>query len=104
MATRYHLIISPRASADIHAIHKYIAQDSEQNAASMIQKLIDSLDGLEEFPHRYRVAEQVKSQRGETRVMLVLPYLVYYRIMDKQWAVQVITIRHGARRQPKRLD
>ena len=104
MATRYHLIISPRASADIHAIHKYIAQDSEQNAASMIEELIASLDGLEEFPHRYRVAEHVKSRRGETRVMLVPPYLVYYRIMERQLAVRVITIRHGARRQPRRLD
>ena len=104
MATRYHLIISPCASADINAIHQYIANDSEQNAASMIEQLVDALDGLEEFPHRYRVAEHLKSGRGETRVMLVPPYLVYYRILEKQLAVRIITIRHGARRQPRKLD
>ena len=104
MATRYHLIISPRASADIHAIHQYIASDSERNAASMIEQLVDALDRLEEFPHRYRVAEHLKCRRGQTRVMLVPPYLMYYRILEKQLAVRIITIRHGARRQPRKLD
>jgi plasmid stabilization system protein ParE len=102
--TRYHLIISPRASTELDDIYHHIHLDSPQNAPSMIRAIVLAIDGLAEFPHRFRVASQIRSRRGETRVMPVWPYLLYYRIMEPQQAVRVISIRHGARRQPQRLD
>ncbi len=101
---RYHGIISPRASKDLDNIHGYIRKDSPQNASGMIRELIVAIDGLEYFPQRFRVARQIRSRSGETRVMPVWPYVIYYRIAEPPGAVNVITIRHGARRQPRRLD
>ena len=101
--SRYHVVISPLASRDLDQIHDHIHRDSPQNAASVILEMMLAIDGLAEFPHRFRVSSQIRS-RGEVRVMPIWPYLLYYRIMEPQQAVRVITIRHGARRQPRRLD
>jgi plasmid stabilization system protein ParE len=35
--------------------------------------------------------------------MSVPPFIVYYRTDDKRRSVRILTIRHGARRQPKRF-
>jgi plasmid stabilization system protein ParE len=34
--------------------------------------------------------------------MPVSPFIVYYRVDDKRGAVRILTVRHGARRQPQR--
>jgi len=35
--------------------------------------------------------------------MPVPPFIIYYHIIDQRRAVEVMTIRHGARRQPRRF-
>jgi len=104
MADRFRLVFSPRFSSDLHAIFGYIQRDSPQNAAGMVRKIIDAVDSLELFPERHPIAQDVRNPRGETRVMHVRPYLIFYRILDKQQAVRLITVRHGARRRPHRIE
>src|SRR2546423_13156281 len=104
MPDRYRIIITPRASSDLEEIHQYITQDSEQNAAAFIAKLIAAIDGLEQFPHRYRIYTGQKKPSEAVRRMPVWPYLIYYRVQESQYAVDIITIRHGARRQPRRFE
>jgi plasmid stabilization system protein ParE len=55
MPDTYLVRITPRALADLEHIFEHIRQDSPQNAASMIAKLVDAIDGLNILPHRYDV-------------------------------------------------
>jgi plasmid stabilization system protein ParE len=58
-------------------------------------------DSLDRLPHRCKVH---RSNRNSTRVIRSLPvppFIVYYRIIEADRVVEVITVRHGARRQPR---
>jgi len=100
MAEHYHVIIEPRASSDLISIYAYIEKDSPQNAASVSQMLFDAIDSLEFFPHRYKVHRWRRNPMRVVRSMPVPPFIVYYRILEPHHAVQVLTVRHGAQRQP----
>jgi len=52
MPQDYRIIISPEASADLDAIHAYIAQDSSDNAAKMVQCILTAIERLKVVPHR----------------------------------------------------
>jgi toxin ParE1/3/4 len=101
MPERYHVIITPQALADLEDLHQFISKDSEQNAAGFVAKLIDAIDGLQALPQRYRVYTGRRKTSDPLRRMPVSPYLIYYRVREEQKAVDVITIRHGARRPPR---
>lgn len=103
MPEQYRILIQPRVAADLEAIHHYISHDSPQNAASFIAKLIAAFDSLQAFPTRYSVYEGPRRPRDAVRRMPVSPYLVYYRVRDDVNAVDIITVRHGARKQPRRF-
>ena len=101
---QYHVLFTERAAADLEGIFRYIAFQSPQNASGMIQRIADAIDSLEMFPHRYPTIEPHPRSRPQTRMMPVGSYLVYYRVLENQQAVRVITVRHGARQRPSRLD
>jgi plasmid stabilization system protein ParE len=105
MPAHYRVIILPRASADIHGICSFIEQEqkSPQNAALVAQRLIAAIDSLEILPHRYRIHEHRKDSTKSVRSMPVPPFIIYYRIDDSNQTVRVLTVWHGARRQPKRF-
>ena len=100
MPPNYTVIISPRAQADLDAIYRYIAKDSPVNARKFIAKLRDELDKLQILPHRYRVYRRFRRIRKTLHRMPVRLYLVYYQVDDRRLLVNVISIRHGMRRQP----
>ena len=103
MPDRYHVKVMPRASGDIVSICAYIEQDSPQNAALVAQEILDSIDSLSLFPQRYKVHEHRKDPSKTVRSMPVPPFVVYYRIIERLAAVEVLTVRHGSRRRPGRL-
>jgi plasmid stabilization system protein ParE len=90
-------------SSDLEQIHSYIAKDSPRNAANFISELLKAIDSLELFPHRYPVHAGRRQPSEAVRRMPVVPYLIYYRVNDNARAVDVVTIRHGKRRQPRRF-
>ncbi len=58
---------------------------------------------MREFPHRYEVHQHRRDTSKTVRSMAVPPLIVYYRIDDALLAVRVLTVQHGARRQPRRF-
>jgi plasmid stabilization system protein ParE len=100
----YRVIITPRAGADLEGIHDHIAQDSAENASKMIARILDALESLRQFPHRTIVSHQNRKIRHPVRSLPVSPYIVYFRVLDEESVVRVLTVRHGARRRPKRFD
>ena len=103
MARSYKVIVSPRASGDLSQIYEYIALDSPENAAKFLQTLVEAIDSLALLPSRHPLIEARPRIKRETRAMPVSPYLIYYHILEAQGAVRVVTVRHGARRQPRRF-
>lgn len=57
MPKLYRVRITPRALWDLQRIFDYIAQDSPDNAAGMIERILDAIDGLEFMPYRFKVLE-----------------------------------------------
>lgn len=100
MPDTYRVRIAPQVLADLEAISEYISRDSPENAAAMIQTILDAIDGLSILPHRFNVPRRGTVRGKRIRSMPVPPYLVRYRIDEKRKTVHIVRVRHGARRQP----
>ena len=103
MPRHYRVTTMPQASSDLENIFEYILQDSPQNAASVLESLLGAIASLSQFPHRYKVHRSARNPGRIIRSMPVPPYVVYYRLIESEQNVQVLTIRHGARRPPRQL-
>ncbi len=99
----YAVIVLPRAFADLNGILTYIAQDSPQNAVSTINRLQHAMGSLRHLPHRFKVHESRKNPSLTVRSMPIGPFLVFYRVDSERPLVRIITVRHGHRRQPRRI-
>jgi plasmid stabilization system protein ParE len=104
MPERYCVLILPNATADLVRICSYVEQQSKQNAMAVAARLIEAIDSLDLLPHRYEVHEHRTDPTKSVRSMAVPPFIIYYRVNDAQQRVRVLSIRHGARRQPKRFQ
>lgn len=83
----------PQACADLEAIYEYIAGDSSQNAARMIERLIDRAEGMVAFPQSGRVVPEYEQEN--IREIIEPPYrIIYYTLPDR---IDVLTVMHGAR-------
>lgn len=100
---RYRLVIQSRASRDIVAICSYIERQSPQNASIVATGLIGAIDSLVLLPHRYEVYLSHQDQGKVVHSMAVPPFIVYYRVLERDKVVNILTVRHGARRQPRRF-
>ena len=100
MPDTYRVRLTPRVLADLQAIFDYISKDSPDNAAAMVQTILDAIDGLGILPHRFDVPRGGKVRGRRIRSMPVRPYLVRYRIEEKTKTVYIVRVRHGARRRP----
>jgi plasmid stabilization system protein ParE len=103
MTPRFKVIVLSRAFAELDEILEYIAGQSRQNAASMIETLWQAIESLEEFPHRYEIHEHRRDRAKTVRSMPVKKFIVYYRVDDDRHVVRVLSVRHGSRKQPRRL-
>ena len=103
MADRYRIRAMPRASNDIVGICSYIEKDSPQNAAKVAQVLLDAIDSLEIFPHRYTVHEH---RKDAAKTVYAHAGATLHRVLPGRRAEQhrgVLTILHGHRKQPRRF-
>src|SRR5437762_4309294 len=103
MPDTYRITILPEAGNNLESIHEHIEKDSPQNAVTVSRKLLDAIDSLEQFPHRYKVHTSSKNPDRVVHSMPVPPFIIYYRVIERNLAVEVMTIRDGARRQPRRF-
>jgi plasmid stabilization system protein ParE len=66
--------------------------------------LIKSIDELERFPSRFRSSGRSRKRGSPVHSCVVRPFIVYYRIEEKNRAVFILNVRRGARRQPRRFE
>jgi len=58
---------------------------------------------LESLPHRYPIYQGRHRPSEVVRRMPFWPYLIYYIVDDRNLRVEIITVRHGKRRQPRNI-
>lgn len=103
MPAHYRVRILPRASQDIVDACTFVAKTSTKNAAAVAQALLNAIDSLELMPHRYKAHTSHRNPSRVVRSMPVPPFIVYYQVNDSGLVVEIITVRHGRQRQPRRF-
>ncbi|HEY2588705.1 MAG TPA: type II toxin-antitoxin system RelE/ParE family toxin [Tepidisphaeraceae bacterium] len=104
MPTLYRVIVLPEAFADLDRIIDYIKRDSPQNAMLVVERLQKAIESLDELPHRHKIHRWDRRPERVIRSVPVSSYIIYYRVIDTPPTVRVLTIRHGARRPPRRFS
>jgi plasmid stabilization system protein ParE len=86
---------TPRARTDIDQIAAYIAKDNPRAATAVVRKIRATARSLARQPGLGR-----RTQQGDIRVIRAghYPYLMYYRVGDRELAI--VHVRHGARASP----
>lgn len=89
---------SPRAVRHLVALREYIAQDSEQNAALVAQRILHSVELLQTQPNMGRPGRVVG-----TRELVVpdTPFIIPYRVRRDR--LELIAVFHGHQKWPAKL-
>ena len=82
---------TPTALRDLESLHAYIAEDSDEAAAAMVEKILAGLESVQRFPGMGR-----KGRLAGTREFVILPFVVTYQVTED--VIQIEAIIHGARR------
>jgi addiction module RelE/StbE family toxin len=104
MPELYEVRITGEAGSDLAAIHHYISADSPQNADGVVDRLLNSIDSLEQLPHRYKIYRRGSRPGRTVRSMPVPPFVVYYEVREDDGVVRILTVRHGAQRRPRSFE
>ena len=100
---RYDIFIVPKVLLELERIKQRIRMESEQRADLMSERFEKGIDSLKVFPRRNPVQDRRRDPAMTAYYHVVMPYILYYRVDDKAKLVRVLSIMHGARRQPKRF-
>lgn len=89
---------TPKASAQLEAIHDYLADKSREAAEMLIERIDSAINVLELYPEIGR-----PGRIQETRELIVTntPYIVFYRIRHEN--IHILAIIHGAQKLPRRF-
>jgi len=94
----YEVLFLQEALDDLEEIILYIAQDSKTAALRMHDEIIKKADDLAIFPKRGRPVPDAKMSKAGYRMLLIKPYIAFYRIIDQN--VIIYRIIHGATNYP----
>lgn len=87
------VIYSETALTDLQQITAFIATDNAEAAERFANRLVDLTESLRSLPERGR---PVKKWAG-VRVLVLAPYLIFYRFERAANAVEILRFWHGAR-------
>jgi toxin ParE1/3/4 len=90
---------TPQAADDLQAIYDFIARDSPHYAQLTVERILASIDLLEQFPLRGRHIPE--RPREDLRELIVRPYRLVYRVGE---VVRILTIFRGSRLFPDTLE
>jgi toxin ParE1/3/4 len=85
----------PAAADDLEDISDYIGQRSPAYADAMIERILDAVDGLADFPTKGHPVADVRIAGVRLREVSVRPYRIIYRLRDER--VVILAAIHGAR-------
>jgi plasmid stabilization system protein ParE len=94
----YQVSTSPRAERDFANLYKAIHAEESDAALNWYRTLKEAVLSLAELPYRCPVTPEKDQLRHLLYGRRPDVYRVIYRIMERQKRVEVLHIRHGARR------
>lgn len=103
MGAHYRVHITTDALRELEDIFKYLSDNSPQNARNVTDTILKRVRDLTVLPSRHKVVGRSRKTDSPVHRMVVHPYLVYYRVEEDPAVVSILTVRHGARRQPRRF-
>ena len=90
----FRLQYTPKALKDLASIIGYIADDDASAASRFGTNLLDHLDLLTRSPYMGAPVEQ----RPAVRKLTHSPIIIYYRIREQKALIEVLHLRHAARK------
>ena len=99
----YFVNVTPRAERDLARLYEEVNAEESEAALKWYFGLKEAILGLEEHPNRCRVTRENPSLRHLLYGNKPHVYRVIYRVLEKQRRVEVLHIRHGARRRFDRV-
>ena len=91
----HRIIWLPAAAEDLQEISDYVGQTSQAYADSLIERVLDAVERLVDFPRMGPVVRDVRVKGVELREISVRPYRVIYRLRSHR--VIILGVVHGAR-------
>ena len=88
---------SPDAAADLESIVNYIRQDNPAEAHRVGQEIYDRLSMLGTFPYGGR---RGRVERTRELPLPPLPFIVVYRVLEREDVLEIVNVIHGAQRWP----
>lgn len=88
------MIWTPRARADIKAIHDHIYKDAPINAKRLTQRILDKAASLEDFPATHKVV--LEARVDDLHEASVSAWRLIYRQRDND--IYIITVVHKRQR------
>lgn len=86
------LRFTPRAAADLEAIHTYIAADNPDAARQVVARIMASAEMIEIFP---KLGHEGHVAGTQEHVVPGLPYVIVFRIEPDRDRIAVVGIYHG---------
>jgi toxin ParE1/3/4 len=85
------------AAADFEEIISYIAQDNPWAADKIGRKILERIDLLTKLP--FLGSPFAGDPKGQVRELIYRKYRVFYRVKEALRRVEILTVRHGSRRE-----
>jgi toxin ParE1/3/4 len=82
------------AAEDLEAIRDYIGRHSSYYADLVVDRIIQAVDRLREFPMSGRMVPEVEHE--SVREVFYADYRIIYKVVGD--VVEIMTVLHGARR------
>jgi toxin ParE1/3/4 len=95
------VVWSPRARHELSEIVDYILAENPVAAVEILTRIQTEVESLRVHPSLGRLGRIVGTRE---LVIVGTPYIVAYRINSRSRSIDVITVRHGARRWPATLQ
>ena len=86
------LVLSARARRRLREIQTHVAADSPAAAASLVERILDRMAGLEAHPH---LGRPLPEEPGAYREVIQGNYRIVYRVAGE--TVRVLTVFEGHR-------
>jgi addiction module RelE/StbE family toxin len=90
---------TPQAEDDLQAIYDFIARDSQHYAQLVINKILNAVDTIEQFPLIGRHIPE--KPRDDLRELIKPPYRIVYRVGQE---AHILTIFRASRQFPTLVE
>ena len=87
------------AVGDLEAVVRRVARDDSAAAETLREKLLESVEVLSRLP--YIGPSYEKDQSGRTREIVCGKYRLFYRVLEADHRVEIVTVYHSSRREPR---